>query len=151
MALNIKEYCFFVLFQSVIGKTLNTSTSTNKRTSMVIQTKQVFKYVLHWNIIIVFFTFRWIMAMCLHQVEKICHGSLNFMKFCLHILYIYGQFICWNGILTKTATYKKFSSKFDWIQNIQLKIGLPSHKNECPPPILIHTKPFIVSTNLSMI
>ena len=38
----------------------------------MIQTKQVFKYVLHWNIIIVFFTFRWIRAMCLHQVEKIC-------------------------------------------------------------------------------
>ena len=25
----------------------------------MIQTKQVFKYVLHWNITIVFFTFRW--------------------------------------------------------------------------------------------
>ena len=45
MTLNIKEYCFF-FFQSAIGKTLNISTSTNKRTSMVIQTKQVFKYVL---------------------------------------------------------------------------------------------------------
>ena len=57
MTLNTKEYWFFVFFQSVIGKTLNISTSTNKRTSMVIQTKQVFKYVLHRNIIIVFFTF----------------------------------------------------------------------------------------------
>ena len=47
MALNIKEYCFFFFFQSAIGKTLNISTSTNKRTSMVIQTEQVFKYVLH--------------------------------------------------------------------------------------------------------
>ena len=28
----------------------------------MIQTKQVFKYVLHWNIIIVFFTFGWIRA-----------------------------------------------------------------------------------------
>ena len=45
VALNIKEYCFF-FFQSIIGETLNISTSTNKRTSMVIQTKQVFKYVL---------------------------------------------------------------------------------------------------------
>ena len=52
MSLSIKEYCFF--FQSIIGKTLNISTSTNKRTSMVIQTKQVFKYVLHGNIVIVF-------------------------------------------------------------------------------------------------
>ena len=51
MTLNTKEYCFFVFFQSVIAKTLNISTSTNKRTSMVIQTKQVFKYVLHRNII----------------------------------------------------------------------------------------------------
>ena len=34
---------------------MNISTSTNKRTSMMIQTKQVFKYVLHCNIIIVFF------------------------------------------------------------------------------------------------
>ena len=57
MTLNTKEYCFFVFFQSVIGKTLNISTSTNKRTSMVIQTKQVFKYVLHRIIIIVYFTF----------------------------------------------------------------------------------------------
>ena len=53
MALNIKEY-FFFFFQSVIGKTLNISTSTNERTSMMIQTKQVFEYVLHCNIIIVF-------------------------------------------------------------------------------------------------
>ena len=148
MALNIKEYCLFSFFQSVIGKILNISTSTNKHTSMVFQ---VAKYVLHWNIIIAFFTFRWIRAMCLHQVGKICYLSLNFMKFGLHILNIYGKFICWNGILTKTATCKKFNSKFDWIQNIQLKIGVPSHKNECPPVILIHTKPFIVSTNLSMI
>ena len=36
----------------------------------MIQTKQVFKYVLHWNTIIVFFKFQWIRAMCLHQVEK---------------------------------------------------------------------------------
>ena len=151
MALSIKEYWFFFFFQSVIGKTLNISTSTNKRTSMVIQTKQVFKYVLPWNIIIVFFTFRWIRAMCLHQVDKICNRSLNFMKFCLHIFNLYRKFICWNGILTKTATCKNFNSKFDWVQNIQLKIGVPSHKNECPPAILIHTKPFIVSTNLSMI
>ena len=34
---------------------MNISTSTNKRTSMVIQTKQLFKYVLHSNVIIVFF------------------------------------------------------------------------------------------------
>ena len=65
---------FFVFFQSVIGKTLNISTSTNKRTSMVIQTKQVFKYVLHRIIIIVFFTFLRIRAMCLHQVEKYVTG-----------------------------------------------------------------------------
>ena len=37
------------------------------------------------------------------------------------------------------------------MQNIQLKIGVPSHKNECPTNILIHTKPFIVPTNLSLI
>ena len=118
---------------------------------MVIQTMQVFKYVLHWNIIIVFFTFWWIRAMCLHQVEKICYRSLNFMKFGLHIFNIYGKFICWNGILTKTATCKNFNSKFDWIHNIQLKIGVPCHKNECPPTNLINTKSFIASTNVSMI
>ena len=131
MALLSKNIVFF-FFQSVIGKTLNISTSTKKRTSMVIQTKQVFKYILHWNIIIVFFTFQWIRAMCLHQVEKICYRSLNFMKFCLHILNIYGKIICWNGILTKTLTCKNFNSKFDWIQNIQLKIGVPSHKKWMP-------------------
>ena len=64
---------------------------------------------------------------------------------------IYEKFICWNGILTKTAMCKNFNSKFDWIQNIHLKIGVPSHKKECPPAIQMHTKPFIVSTNLSMI
>ena len=57
MALNIKEYCFFSFSNQQYGKTLNISTSTNKRNSMVIQTKQVFKYVLQRNIIIVFFTF----------------------------------------------------------------------------------------------
>ena len=46
----------------------------------MIQTKQVFKYVLHWNIIIVFFTFRWIRAMCLHQIKK----------------YVSGPWISWN-------------------------------------------------------
>ena len=34
---------------------------------------------------------------------------------------------------------------------IQLKIKVPFHKNECPPTILIHTQPFIVSTNVLMI
>ena len=47
----------FFLCQSIIGKTLNISTFTNIHTSMVIQTKQVFKYVLHGNIIIVFLHF----------------------------------------------------------------------------------------------
>ena len=46
MALNIKEYCFF-FFSIHNRETLTISTSTDKRTSMVIQTKQVFKYVLH--------------------------------------------------------------------------------------------------------
>ena len=47
MALNIKEYCLFSFSNQYKGKTLNISTSTNKHTSKVIQTKQVFKYVLH--------------------------------------------------------------------------------------------------------
>ena len=34
---------------------------------------------------------------------------------------------------------------------LQLKIGEPYHENECPPTILIQTKPFIVSTKLSKI
>ena len=33
----------------------------------------------------------------------------------------------------------------------KLKIGVPCHKYECPPNILIHTKPFLATTNLSMI
>ena len=45
MALNIKEYFFFFPISNR-EKPLNILTSTNKRTSMVIQTKQVFKYVL---------------------------------------------------------------------------------------------------------
>ena len=31
--------------------------------------------------------------------------------------------------------------------NKRMKIGVPCHKNECPPTILIQTKSFIVSTN----
>ena len=46
----------------------------------MIQTKQGFKHVLNWNIIIVFFTFRWIRAMCLHQLKK----------------YVTGPWISWN-------------------------------------------------------
>ena len=53
----ISKNIVFIFFQSIIGETLNISTSTNKRTSMMIQTKQVIKYVLHLNIIIVFFHF----------------------------------------------------------------------------------------------
>ena len=98
-----------------------------------------------------FFTFRWIRAMWLHQVEKIWYLSLIFMKFGQHIRNIYGQFLCWNGILTKTAPCQNFYSKFDWIQNMQLKIGVPCHKNGCSPTILMQTKPFIVSTNLSIV
>ena len=30
-------------------------------------------------------------------------------------------------------------------------MGVPCHKNECPSTILIYAKPFIVSTNLSMV
>ena len=89
MKLNIKDV---FLFSSPIHnrETLNISTSTNKHTSIVIQTKQAFKYVLHCNIIIAFFKFRLIRTMCLHQVEKICYQSLNFMNFDQHILNIYG-------------------------------------------------------------
>ena len=53
--------------------------------------------------------------------------------------------------MTKTATRKNFNSKFDRIHNIQLKIGVSCHKNECPPTNLINTKPFRASTNVSMI
>ena len=45
MALTIKDSFFF--FQSVIGKNTEHINFYQKRTSMVIQTKQVFKYVLH--------------------------------------------------------------------------------------------------------
>ena len=34
---------------------------------------------------------------------------------------------------------------------MQLKIGVPCHKNECPPTIVIQAKSIIVSTSLSMI
>ena len=47
MALNIKEYFFKIFPIHKKSKKLNISTSTNKRTSMVIQTKQVFKIILH--------------------------------------------------------------------------------------------------------
>ena len=57
MELNIKGYCVFFLCKSLIGKTLNISTSTNKHTSMVIQTKQALKYVLHQNLINIFLHF----------------------------------------------------------------------------------------------
>ena len=110
MALNIKEYCYFV-FQSVIGKTLNISTSTNKRTSMVIQTKQVFKYVLHWNIIIVFFTFQWIRAMCLHQVEK----------------YVTGPWISWNLVyIFLTYTESLYVEMVSWQRRQWVKISIPN-------------------------
>ena len=53
--------------------------------------------------------------------------------------------------LDKDRNMLKFYSEFDRIQNIPLKIGVPCHKNECPPTILIQSKPLIVSRNLSMI
>ena len=53
--------------------------------------------------------------------------------------------------LDKDRNMLNFNFKFDGIQNIQLKFGIPCHKNECPSTILIHTKPFIVKTNLSML
>ena len=68
---------------------MNLSTSTNKRTSMGIQTKQVFKYVLHLNIINVFLHFDEL-GPCVYIKLKKCYRSLNFMKFGLHIFNIYG-------------------------------------------------------------
>ena len=56
-------------------KTLHISTFTNKRTSMVIQTKQVFKYILHWNIIIVFFTFDELGSCVYIKLKKYVTGS----------------------------------------------------------------------------
>ena len=32
-----------------------------------------------------------------------------------------------------------------------VKIEVPCHKNECPSNILIHTKPFLVTNNLSTV
>ena len=55
----------------------------------MIQTKQVFKYVLHWNIIIVFLHFDEL-GPYVYIKLKICYRSLDFMKFGLHILNIYG-------------------------------------------------------------
>ena len=37
--------------------------------------------------------------------KKKCYRSFIFMQFGQHILNIYGQFLCWNGILTKIAMY----------------------------------------------
>ena len=43
----ISKNIVFFLCQSIIGKNTEHIKFTNKRTSMMIQTKQVFKYVLH--------------------------------------------------------------------------------------------------------
>ena len=98
-----------------------------------------------------FFTFWWIRAMCLHQVEKYVTGpwiSWHFVYiFLTYMESLYVEMVSWQ----RPQRVKILIQKFDWIQNIQLKIGVPSHKNYCPPAILIHTKSFIVSTNLSMI
>ena len=65
----------------------------------MIQTKQVVKYVLHWNIIIVFFTFRWIRAMCLHQDKKYVTGPWRSWKlvyiFLTYMDSLYVEMISW--------------------------------------------------------
>ena len=47
------------------------------------------------------------MTMCLQRV-KICYRSLIFMKFSQHILNIYGQFLCWNGIFDRIVLKFEF-------------------------------------------
>ena len=118
---------------------------------MVIQTKQVFKYVLHWNIIIVFFTFWWIRAMCLHQVEKNVTGpwiSWNFVYIFLQYMEsLYVEMVSWQ----RPQSVKKLIPNLTEYKIYGWKLGYHLIKNDCPPAILIHTKPFIISTNLSMI
>ena len=109
---------------------------------MMIQTKQVFKYVLHWNIIIVFFTFRWIRIMCLHQVKKYVTGpwiSWNVIYiFLTYMDSLYVEMVSWQipqpvkMLISNLTEYKIYS----W------KLGYYAIKNECQPNILIHTKPF---------
>ena len=59
---------------------------------MVIQTKSVFKYVLHENIVIVYLYFDEL-GQYVNKL-KICYRSLIFMQFGQHILNTYGQSLC---------------------------------------------------------
>ena len=78
---------------------------------MVIQTKQVFKYVLQWNMIIVFFTFWWIRAMCLHQVEK----------------YVTGPWISWNYVyIFLTYMESLYVEMVSWQRPQRVKILIPN-------------------------
>ena len=75
------------------------------------QTKQVFKYVLHWNIIIVFFTFRWIIAVYLHQVKK----------------YVTGPWISWNLVyIFLTYTYSLYVEMVSWQRPQPVKMLIPN-------------------------
>ena len=90
----------------------------------MIQTKQVFKYVLHWNIIIVFFTFRWIRAMCLQQVKKYVTGpwiSKNLVYiFLTYMDSLYVEMVSWQGpqpvkmLIPNLAEYKIYSRKLGY-------------------------------------
>ena len=74
MELNIKVKWEVFICQSKKDKSLNKSTSTYKDTSMVIQTKPVFKYVLHCNTIIVFLHFNEL-GPCVHiKLKKFVTG-----------------------------------------------------------------------------
>ena len=91
---------------------------------MIIQTKQVFKYVLHWNIIIVFSTFRWIGAMCLHQVEKYVTGPwILWISVCIFLTYmdsLYVEMIFWQRpqpvkmLIPNLTEYKVYSRKLGY-------------------------------------
>ena len=93
MALHIKEYCFFLFPIHNREKTLKISLSTDKRSRMVIQTKQVLKNVLHLNIIIVFFLHFDKLGPCVYIKLKIILPILEFHEigstYSLHIWIVY--------------------------------------------------------------
>ena len=90
----------------------------------MIQTKQLFKYVLHKNIIIVYFTFRWIRAMCLHQVKKYVSGpwiSWNLVYiFLTYMDSLYVEMVSWQRpqpvkmLISNLTEYKIYSQKFGY-------------------------------------
>ena len=125
VALNIKDYCFFFFFKSIIGNkhwtyqllpinVLAWWFKLSKYSSMFYTET----YLLY------FFTFRWIRAMCFHQVEKNVIGpwiSWNLIYiFLTYMDSLYVEMVFWQSLqcvkmlITNLTEYKIVSWKLGY-------------------------------------